>query len=188
LEGLVKGIVFNLLEEVVTRELGADAWDALLESASLDGAYTSLGSYDDSQMLGLVGAASRALEQSPADVLRWFGRRAIPLLADRYPQFFTPHSSSRAFVLTLNDIIHPEVRKLYPGAQVPEFTFTASSDGRLRIEYQSTRQLCALAAGMMEGAADHFGETVEVEESACMHDGAGACVFQVRFAGHAQAA
>ena len=38
----MKGIVFNLLEEVVTEAYGADAWDSLLDAAGLDGAYTSL--------------------------------------------------------------------------------------------------------------------------------------------------
>ena len=47
----------------------------------------------------------------------------MPLFAVRYPQFFEPHDCTRSFVLTLNDIIHPEVRKLYPGADVPEFDF-----------------------------------------------------------------
>jgi hypothetical protein len=39
----MKGIVFNLLEEVIRKEHGEDAWDALLEVTELDGAYTSSG-------------------------------------------------------------------------------------------------------------------------------------------------
>jgi hypothetical protein len=43
----MKGIIFNLLEEVVIRDHGADTWDELLSATCLDGAYTSLGSYPD---------------------------------------------------------------------------------------------------------------------------------------------
>ena len=43
----MKRVVFNLLEAVVTRALGDDTWDALLEAARVDGAYTSLGSCPD---------------------------------------------------------------------------------------------------------------------------------------------
>ena len=57
----MKGIVFNLLEDLVVRDHGEDAWDDLLEEAGSDGAYTSLGSYDDAELLALVGAASTAL-------------------------------------------------------------------------------------------------------------------------------
>ena len=50
----MKGIIFNLLEEVVIRDHGADTWDELLNATSLDGAYTSLGSYPDEHIQVLV--------------------------------------------------------------------------------------------------------------------------------------
>jgi hypothetical protein len=46
----VKGIVFNLLEQVVSRDYGEDMWDDLLSAAGLVGAYTSLGSYPDEHL------------------------------------------------------------------------------------------------------------------------------------------
>ena len=58
----------------------------------------------------------------------------------RCPQLFEPHDSTRSFLLTLNDIIHPEVRKLYPGADVPEFDFDFRA-GMLVMGYRSTRKL-----------------------------------------------
>src|SRR3989442_14166064 len=97
----LKGIVFNLLEEVVTREYSADTWDDLLDAASVNGSYTSLGSYPDEDLSKLVMAAATALQQSPEAVIRWFGRSAVPLLAEKYPAFFEPHASARSFVLTL---------------------------------------------------------------------------------------
>lgn len=184
----MKGIVFNLLEEVVSAQYGPEVWDTLLDDARLDGAYTSLGSYVDTQMIALVMAASRRLGVGPQEVLRWFGRHAIALLADRYPNFFEGHASTRPFILTLNDIIHPEVRKLYPGADVPEFSFDTSSPDETRIEYRSARRLCALAFGMIEGAAEHFGEQAQIAESDCMHSGAAHCSFAVSFVRQAHAA
>ena len=35
----MKGIIFNLLEEVVSTQLGEDAWDAILDSAGVEGAF-----------------------------------------------------------------------------------------------------------------------------------------------------
>ncbi len=130
----MKGIIFNLLEEIVTEEHGSDTWDDLLETAGLDGAYTSLGSYPDEDLGKLVTAASTALEVPPNDVVRWVGRRALPLFHERYPSLFEPYTTTRSFALQLNDIIHPEVRKLYPGAGVPEFAFDASSSEVLVME------------------------------------------------------
>lgn len=177
----MKGIVFNLMSELVRRDFGEDAWDDLLAASGATGSYTSLGNYPDAEMFRLVGAASEALGKPPADVLRWFGRAAMPMLAGRYPAFFAP-GSTRPFLLNLNDIIHPEVRKLYPGAEVPEFDYEDGPDGSLHMGYRSHRRLCALAEGFILGAADHFGERVTVGQSQCMHRGDEKCVFEVVFA------
>ena len=177
----MKGIVFNLLEEVVCRHHGDETWDRLLESAGDDGVYTSLGSYPDERLYALLKAASVALGLPRRDILRWFGRQAMPLLSARYPAFFAGPSDTRAFLLTLNDIIHPEVRKLYPGAYVPIFDFDGSSPDVLRMGYQSERKLCALATGFIEGAADYFGEEALVEHPSCMFRGDPKCLFELRF-------
>jgi hypothetical protein len=176
----VKGIIFNLLEEVVTQQLGEDTWDALLDAADLDGAYTSLGSYPDADLLALVAAASAALDKPADDVVRWFGVHAIPLLARKYPALFERHRATRPFLLTLNGIIHPEVRKLYPGADTPEFDVD-DADQALVLGYQSKRRLCALAEGLIEGAAAHFGETVRIEHPVCMKRGDAQCRLALRF-------
>lgn len=177
----MKGVVFNLLEEVVVRDHGEDVWDDLLEATRLDGAYTSLGSYDDSELLRLVASASAALDAPVDDLIRWFGRNALALLADRYPHLFSPHAATRPFLLTLNDIIHPEVRKLYPGAIVPVFDFDSSSEEVLVMGYASPRPLCAFAEGLIDGAADHYGERVEIEQPRCMRRGDEKCVLTISF-------
>ncbi|EGF33199.1 hypothetical protein IMCC9480_951 [Oxalobacteraceae bacterium IMCC9480] len=177
----MKGIIFNLLEEAVSKEFGDATWDKLLDEANLSGAYTSLGNYADGEVVALVGAASKALNLPPRDILRWFGQRALPMLAVRYPDFFVGHAGTRSFLLTLNSIIHPEVHKLYPGASTPVFDFGVSDDGGMIIGYSSPRKMCTLAEGFVLGAAEHFHEQAEITQPQCMHDGASRCVLHVRF-------
>ena len=167
----MKGIVFNLLEEVVIQEFGPDVWDDLLDEAQVGGAYTSLGNYPDTDMNALVAAAAAKLGKPPEDVLRWFGQQAMPLLAKRYPSLFVQHTNSRSFVLSVNSIIHPEVRKLYPGADCPFFHFTDTADDGLTIGYESSRDLLALAQGFIEGAAQVYQEEVEIKQLVCPHSG-----------------
>ncbi len=177
----MKGIVFNLLEDVVTAAHGAETWDALLAGAGLDGAYTSLGNYPDDHLFRLVGVAAQALQLKPAAVVRWFGVKAIPLFAGRYPELFAGHRSARTFVLTLNNIIHPEVRKLYPGADVPDFEVDQSRPELLVLGYRSARQLCALAEGLVEGAAGYYGESVTIQHPRCLHRGDDQCRLEIVF-------
>ena len=178
----MKGIVFNLLEEVVIAQHGEAAWDTLLDATGLAGSYTSLGSYPDEEIVKLVVAGANALSLSPAEVLRWFGRQAIPLLAKRYPVFFNGHRTAQSFILSVNDIIHPEVRKLYAGAHCPIFRFEQKADGMLLLTYDSPRKLCALAHGFIEGAGDHYGEAMNVEHLTCMHNGDSKCLLSIQAA------
>lgn len=177
----MKGVIFNLAEQVVTDTYGPDTWDQLLDEAGLDGAFTSLGNYPDEQLMALVDAAAARLGVEPAAVVRLIGEGALPLLAVRYPGFFSPHESTRPFLLTLNDIIHPEVRKLYLGADVPEFDFEQQGDAVLLLTYRSRRRLCALAEGFIAGAATHYRQAVSIVQSVCMSTGSDHCLLHCTF-------
>ncbi|HLI48079.1 MAG TPA: heme NO-binding domain-containing protein [Chthonomonas sp.] len=177
----MKGIVFNLLESVVCSQFGEDTWDDILEESQVHGVYTTLGNYPDDELFQIVCAASKILHISPHEVIRFFGQKSIPLMAAAHPEFFSAHNNTRSFILALNTIIHPEVRKLYPGAQVPVFEFDTSSSNKLIITYSSPRKLCAFAQGLIEGTAEYFGETIDLQHLVCMHRGDSNCVLQVVF-------
>lgn len=177
----MKGIIFNLVEDAVVSEHGEQVWDQLLDEAGLDGAFTAIGNYPDADLMALVAAGAAALDVPPADLTRHLGRAALLGLAERYPRFFTPHDNARSFLLTLNDVIHPEVRKLHSDTNPPEFTFEEPGADRLVVRYQSERRLCALAEGMIAGTGTHYGDTVTVEQTSCMLDGHDDCVLHVTF-------
>lgn len=177
----MKGIVFHLLQEAIVRSRGEEGWEDLLDEVGDSGVFTTLGNYPESRLAALIMAAAPK-GSTPFEATRWFGRTAMPLLAEHYPAFFTPHTATRPFILTLNEIIHPEVRKLYAGADCPDFDFQNAPDGRLLMGYHSPRRLCALAQGFLEGAAAHYGETVTVEHQKCMHHGDPQCLMAVSFA------
>jgi hypothetical protein len=177
----MKGVIFNLAEEVIREAHGEDMWDQLLTTAGLDGSYTSLGNYPDGDLVRLVDAAALLLGVPALEITRTVGEGALPLLADRYPVFFDSHASTRSFLLTLNDVIHSEVRKLYPGSTVPEFEFDDSDAQTLVLGYRSERRLCGLARGFIAGAATHFGEEAAVDEPFCMLRGDDRCEIRCRF-------
>lgn len=175
----MKGVIFNLLEDVVVDAYGERIWDEALDEASLEGAYTSLGNYDDAEMIALLSVVADTLSVSDDEALRWFGRRAMPKMAARWPEFFAPHRTSVPFLRTLNSVIHPEVRKLYTGTDCPHFDFDSTTEKSLVIGYRSPRKLCGLAHGFILGAGDHYGETLSVQHLECMHDGSDRCLMAV---------
>lgn len=177
----MKGVIFNIVEEIVTDEYGADVWDDLLDDAGLVGAYTSLGSYDDAQLMALLAAASARLDLPVPDVARHIGRRALPVFLRPFPELKGDQTTSRGLLLTLNSVIHPEVRKLYPGADVPDFEFITEQSDSIEMTYRSPRRLCHLAEGLILGAGDEFGESLTVSQPVCMHRGADRCVLMVQW-------
>jgi heme-NO-binding protein len=177
----LKGIIFNVFEQLVVRDRGEDEWDRLLENSGLGGAYTSLGSYPDGDLMKLIQAASAAWNLPTDEVVRWLGRDSLPIFAERYPAFFEPHQTTLEFLLTLNEIIHPEVRKLYPGAEVPVFDHSVLDHRFLTMGYRSDRKLCMFGEGLIEGAAAHFGEQVSIEQPICMNRGDSRCVLEISF-------
>jgi len=177
----LKGIIFNLLEEVVTQQRGATAWDDLLLEAKLEGAYSGLANYPDNELTRLVGSASKQFTMPPDDVVRWFGSEAMPLLAERYPEFFKGHDSASTFLLTLNDIIHAEVRKLHPDAELPYFEMKVPEPGVVSLVYASPRRLCSLAEGFIKGAASHFDEVLQFDQPRCMKRGDDTCLLICSF-------
>jgi hypothetical protein len=176
----MKGVIFNLLEQLVTDSRGEEEWDDLLDTAGLDGVYTSLGSYPDEQLVALLMTAGDRWDLPVQDLLRWFGRNALPVLASYYPTFFEGHRTLPSFLATINDVVHAEVVKLYPDAVVPTFGFEPGPEGSLRLVYTSGRRLCGLAEGFIEGAAAHFAETVTIDQPECMLRGDSRCVLDCR--------
>lgn len=176
----MKGIVFNLYQSVFIDKYGEDAWDELLDAVDIEGVYSTLGTYADGEFLKLVTATSERVSLTVPEIVQWFGRESIPMMAVQFPELFSAHSALRSFLLTLNDVIHPEVRKLYPEADVPVFDYDVSSPEVLVMSYQSSRKLCDFAIGLIEGAGRHFSEAVTIDHPICMNRGDAACEFRIQ--------
>lgn len=172
----MKGVLFNVVEDAVVEMFDDEMWDGLLEEAGVDGAYTALGDYPHTDLVAIVNAAAARLDMDPGDVLRTVGARCFGHLLGRYPAFGDAAANARDFVVQVESFIHPEVLKLYPSATLPRFEFEHRDDGVLRMTYRSDRCLAPLAEGLVEGAAAHFGETIDITPVASAAGGATATV------------
>jgi len=177
----VTGIIFNLLEEAVTRRFGAGAWATMLAQVDVGG-YLPFDRYPDDELFRLLGALPVAPEMSAEERLQWFGRSAVPLLAERYPLIFAPHNSAESFLLTLNAILHPGGQPINGEAGPLDLeVLEVDPPGGLVLGYRSVRRLCALAEGFVTGTADYFGEQVLIQQPRCMLHGEDRCALVCTF-------
>lgn len=175
------GIIFNLLEEAVTRRFGAGAWPEMLAKIDVGG-YLPFDKYPDDEFFRLLGALPVAPEMNAEERLRWFGRAAVPLLAERYPLIFAPHHSAESFLLSLNTLLHPDGPPAGAvGGPLDLEVLEADPGAALVLGYRSARRLCALAEGFVAGTADHFGERVRIIQPRCMLEGEERCALVCSF-------
>ncbi|MDA0977562.1 MAG: heme NO-binding domain-containing protein [Proteobacteria bacterium] len=175
----MKGIVMNLLNEMVEQEMGLAAWNSALAEAGLTGTYTAAGRYDDNELLSLVSIISRRSGIPEPALITAFGKFMFPAFKQRYPELVDDELGLLDFLATIEDVIHVEVLKLYPDASVPTFTYVRQAENHLEMRYDSPRRLCALAEGLIAGAAAHYNAVYDLHHSPCMHDGAAYCGLNV---------
>jgi predicted hydrocarbon binding protein len=175
----MKGIVFNLLNEMVEEKFGLEVWDALLLETDLEGIYVATNTYPDSELFDLVGAAEAASGIPARELVHTFGEYMVPSFAKRYPVFFEGQENLKSFLLTVDQVVHVEVRKLYPEAGLPEFKYEDPGDSKLTMLYRSPRKLCALAEGLIAGSAKHFNEQYTLAHDVCMHHNSDHCALEI---------
>ncbi|MEM7431050.1 MAG: heme NO-binding domain-containing protein [Pseudomonadota bacterium] len=178
----MKGIVFNLLADLVEEQFGLDVWDDLIESTAplSNGIYTSVELYPDDELMAYVDAIANHTGASKPDVIRLFGSYMLGRFAELHPEFFAGHTI-KSFLQSVHDVIHVEVEKLHPDALLPDFTYEDPGADGLIMHYQSPRKLCHLAEGLIDGCSKHFGIAVQQRHDSCMHDGAAACRLELSF-------
>lgn len=179
----MKGVVFNLLESFVSENFGDAAYFDILEKTPLQTQEPFIGpaTYPDSDLVALAVNVCAAAKLSLADGVRAFGKFCFPKLLAVNPNFAKDKKSATEFLLSVHDIIHVEVRKLYQDAKTPHFTYKDVKENALTVEYRSERKLCFFMEGLIEGLAQHFNEKVSYKHVNCMHQGHDHCRFEIAF-------
>lgn len=161
----MKGIVFTELVEMIEERYGLETAERILGSACphSGGAYTTVGTYDHREMVAIVGALSRACDLPEEALYTAFGHHMMAVFEADYGAFFEQPRNTFEFLATLEDVIHVEVRKLYPDAELPSFQYEMRSGDEMLIEYRSARPFAYLARGLIEATIAHYGETIAME-------------------------
>ncbi|MET3293216.1 UNVERIFIED_CONTAM: hypothetical protein ABID98_005939 [Brevibacillus sp. OAP136] len=158
----MRGMVFTTFLEMVESKFSLNVADQIIQASDLPsgGSYTSVGTYHHNEMIALVGQLSERTGIPAADLVRTFGEYLFGQLNEMHPQFIATNSSAICFLKNVDSYIHVEVRKLYPDAELPSFTYETPGKGTLVMTYRSSRPFADLAEGLIIGCIAHYGEPV----------------------------
>lgn len=184
----MKGAIFTALADMVEQEFGLDTWEFMLQDSKSDGIYISTETYADQEFVDLTQSLHKKTDIPMDDINRAFGEYAFPILAANAPELASKNMSLKEFLLTVDRVIHVEVRKLHPDASLPQFEYGDEADDELTMHYSSSRKLCMFSEGLIAGAANHYNTDYTLNHSQCMHDGHDSCALHLKFHGLRSAA
>ena len=178
----MKGIVFNIFNDLVTDNFGLEIWDQLIERTNpgSQAIYTSAQVYPDEELVAYVTELSSITGASATELVKTFGKYMMHKFKSIHPEFIEGQDA-KSFLASVHDVIHVEVKKLHPDSLLPTFEYEDPSDEALTMIYSSERKLCALAEGLIEGVSEVFDQPIHVDHPQCMHDGAESCRLELRF-------
>jgi len=160
----MKGIVFTEFLEMVEDLFSLNMVDDLIDDCDLPsgGAYTAVGTYSHEEIVALVSALSQRTSIPIAQLLKVFGEHLFGQFAKNYSHFFTNVNNALDFLHGIEDVIHAEVKKLYPDAELPRFMTEDYSPNKLTLIYQSSRHFEDLAEGLIIGCIKYFNEKIHI--------------------------
>lgn len=179
----MKGLVFTEFLDLVESAWSPEIADRIIAAAhtSTGGAYTAVGTYDHRELVRMVVALATETGVPVPELLRRFGHHLAARFAERFPGFFRSQPTLFDFLASIDSVIHVEVRKLYPDAELPSFSVAGRDASTLTLVYRSSRHMAPLAQGLIEAVARHYQTPIGLSHDT-LDDGS--VVFQVMQSAH----
>lgn len=123
------------------------------------GAYTAVGNYPHDELVRMMRMVAAREGVSEFELQREFGTALFPALARTGAPMLEGVTGARDVFARINDVIHVEVKKLYPESNPPSVTMEHVAADEALIEYSSHRDMAGLCFGLIEGALDYYQES-----------------------------
>ena len=169
----MKGIVFTGFLEMVESKFGIETVDSMLENLDLEsnGIYTSVGTYDFSEMIKLLDRLSSKVNIPVNDLIYTYGLYFFSILTANYPDIFKMYSSAFEMLKSVHNHIHVQVRKIYPDAELPTFQIMHDSDNYMEMIYISERGMYKFAQALIEKTCEFYHKDASITYTKLQDDG-----------------
>jgi hypothetical protein len=169
----MKGIIFNEFLEFAEENFGFEIANSIIEPDKFQskGIYSSVGTYDFLELKKMIENLSKTVKVKQDKLLKDFGEYMSMVFHKNYSTFFERANSLFDFLFSLENIIHVEVKKLYPDANLPSFEYLEKTNNRMILIYNSDKRLFDLAWGLINGVSMIYNEKIIISMEMIETDG-----------------
>jgi hypothetical protein len=175
----MQGVIFDELEKYAMSLVGQAGMVRIRDQTGRPDGYRLDATYPDEEVVVIIQCVVEATGRPLEQIVQEFGTALVPGLLDVYGFLVNPRWSFMDFLLNTESVIHRGVKLHSPHAQPPALQVERAGPGSVAITYRSERRLCALAKGIIHGAATHYGVEVTISEERCMLRGDPECLITV---------
>ncbi|WP_226007972.1 heme NO-binding domain-containing protein [Natrinema salinisoli] len=171
------GIILKGLKDFTIEQYDEATWNRIRDEADVERRlYVPVTEYPDEHVFELVTTASEISGVDPPILLRAFGRFLVPQLVQTYGVHVEKDWDGLELIENVEEYIHMALRaKDMADFTPPAVDARRLDENRVVVRYNSDRQLCEVAIGILVGIGEFYDESYTVTESQCMHDGAPKC-------------
>ena len=169
----MKGFIFIGFLDLVEETFGLESVEEIITQSELPskGIYTSVGTYQFSEMLSLITNLSRNTNISVDRLLHVYGLYFFKIIKRDYPQILDSYDNAIDLLSSVESHIHVEVQKIYPDAELPRFEVTVKDDDTLILTCFSSRSMYAFGLGLMEKALEYYKQDATITYEKIKEDG-----------------
>lgn len=163
----VKGIVFTEFLEMVEAKYSPAILEDMIARADVPsrGAYTGVGTYPHTELVALASALCAITGDSLQSIMRAFGDTMFESYFRNHRNFFDSQAGTFDLLEHVENYIHKQVKKLYPGSRPPQFDIECYTPERFTMIYRSSRPFADLCEGLILAALRHYGENAEIHRT-----------------------
>jgi hypothetical protein len=163
----VKGTVFTEFLEMVEAKYSPAVLEDMIASANVTscGAYTAVGTYPHQELVALLTSLCAITGETSRSVMLAFGDTMFTSYRRNHSHFFDSRNGTFDLLEHVENYIHKQVKKLYPGARPPQFDIECHTPERFTMVYRSSRPFADLCEGLILASLRHYGENCEIHRT-----------------------
>lgn len=163
LTNYMHGMVFQQLQQFVTKTKNYATWKKILTETGLEGKlFIPTQIYPDEEMKKLITSFAAVENLTSEELLTDFGLFLSQGLLTLYTHSIQPEWKTLDLIEHTENTMHKAVRFNDKNAAPPALICQRVSTNKVVITYNSDRKMVELGIGIMKGIALHYGEKISI--------------------------